>query len=432
MLGLVLRGLAMLGYRPALFFWADSFTYLESAAHPVPGAFRPLGYSLFLAALAPGPGLTLVTAVQHLLGVGIAVAVYASQVRRGLSRWAAIVLVVPLLYDEFLILLEHMVMADALFTVLVTGGVLVLLRQRLTAAAAALAGVVLSLAALTRTIGVLVLALAAAWLLLKRGNGWRVWTTFAAAGLAPLLAYATWMSATSGVFGLTRADGLFLWARTTTFADCSVIRPEPRLAPLCPGTPVASRPAPPYWLWSSWSPVNHVHGDRNGLARGFARAAILAQPGDYLAAAGSDLRRLLRWERTTSRDAAVRRTNPYWFPFEERSLRPSVRPAAEAYEGGPAATRVHEPYAGWLRAYQRFGYLPFPLLVLALAGTLIVAAVRRRRDALLPALTAAALILAPPFLTGFDVRYVIPALPSTCLAAGLALAGTADRLRGPR
>ncbi|MBN6058160.1 hypothetical protein JYK22_39930, partial [Nonomuraea sp. RK-328] len=419
-LGLALRGLAMLGYRPALFFWADSFAYLESAARPVPGAFRPLGYSLFLGALAPGPGLALVTAVQHLLGAGLAVAAYALLVRRGLPGWGATLLVAPLLYDEFLILLEHMVMADALFTVLVTGGVLVLLRRRVTPATAALAGVVLSLAALTRTIGVVLLVLAGGRLLLRR-TGWRVWGAFAVAGLAPLLAYATWMSATSGVFGLTRADGMFLWARTATFADCSVIRPEPRLAPLCPQTPVAARPAPPFWLWAPWSPIKKVRGDRNALAGRFARAAILAQPGDYLAAAGSDLRWLLRWERTTSREAAMKRTNPYWFPFEERPLKPSVAPVVEAYEGGPAATRIHEPYAGWLRAYQRFGYLPFPLLAVTPAGTLVLALVRRRYDALLPGLAAAALILAPPFLAGFDVRYVVPAIPLACLAAGLAL-----------
>ncbi|WP_203983362.1 hypothetical protein [Sphaerisporangium rufum] len=413
-LGVALRGLAMLGYRPALLFWADSYAYLESAAHPVPGEFRPLGYSLFLAALAPGPGLTLVTAVQHLLGLGLAVAVYALLVRRGLSRWAATALAAPLLYDEFLILLEHMIMADALFTVLAAGGVLVLLRRRITPAAAVTAGVLLSLAAVTRTIGVVVLALAAVWLPLRRGTGWRIWVTFTAAGLVPVLAYAGWMSATSGVFGLTRADGMFLWARTTTFADCSVIRPEARLAKLCPVTPVDDRPSPPFWLWATWSPMYKMRGDRNGPAGEFARAAILAQPGDYLAAVGEDLGSLLRWERTTS-PAEARQRNPYWFPLEERPLKSSVRPIVEAYEGGPGATRIHEPYAGALRAYQRFGYLPFPLLVFALAGTLIAAAVRRRHDALLPGLTAAVLI------PGFDIRYVVPAIPFACLAAGLTL-----------
>ncbi|MET9343268.1 hypothetical protein [Nonomuraea sp. NPDC003804] len=422
---LALRGLAMLGYRPALWFWADSFTYLKAAAAPEPGAFRPLGYPLFLAALSPGPGLTLVTAVQHLLGLGTAVAAYALLRRRGLPGWGATALVAPLLYDEFLILLEHMIMADSLFVVLTTGGILALLRRQVTPAAAAAGGALLALATLTRTIGAVVLVLAAGHLLWHR-HGWRVWSRFVLAGAVPLLAYAAWMGATSGTFGLTRAGGQFLWARTTTFADCAVIRPEPRLAPLCPRVPVAARPAPPFWLWAPWSPIRAVRADRNALAGRFARAAILAQPGDYLAAAGADLRWLLRWERTTERDPSVRRTNPYWFPFEARPLRESVRAVAESYEKGPAATRIAEPYAGWLRAYQRVGYLPFPLLVLALAAALVLAVVRRRGEALLPGLAAVALVLLPPFAVGYDVRYVVPAIPLTCLALGLAVT------RGPR
>jgi hypothetical protein len=401
MLALALRGLAMLGYRPALWFWADSFAYLTSAAQPVPGEFRPLGYSLFLAVLAPGPGLELVTAVQHLLGLALAVAVYALLRRRGLPGWGATLVAAPLLYDEFLILLEHMIMADALFVVLITCGILALLRRRITSAAAATGGTLLALATLTRTIGLVVLLLAAGHLLLRR-CGWRAWRNFALAGAVPLLAYATWMAATSGTFGLTRADGLFLWGRTATFADCAVIRPEPELAPLCPRTPVASRPAPPFWLWAPWSPIHAVRGEeRNALAGRFAWAAIRAQPVDYLTASGYDLRWLLRWERTTDPDAATKR-NPYWFPLEERPLQKSVRAVAEAYEGGPAATRIIKPYAGWLRAYQRFGYLPFPLLMVVLA--------------------AAALMLAPSFLAGYDIRYVAPAIPLTCLAFGLAAA----------
>ncbi|MEU8321538.1 hypothetical protein AB0C33_24580 [Nonomuraea sp. NPDC048881] len=411
-----LRLLAMAGYRPALWFWADSFSYLEAAADPVPGTFRPLGYSLFLAVLGPGKSLALVAAVQHASGLALAVAVYALLRRRGLPGWGGTAAVAPLLYDEFLILLEHMIMADALFTVLVTAGILAL-SDRLTPATAAAGGVLLGLAAVTRTIGVAVLVVAAACLLLRR-PGPRALLCLVLAGAAPLLGYASWMWATSGTFGLTKADGLFLWARTTTFADCAVIRPEPELAPLCPRTPVAGRPSPAHWMWGAT--LAAVPGDRNALAGRFAREAVLAQPGDYLAAVGRDLRWLLRWERTTARKASDRRINPYWFPYEERPLRASVRRIAGAYEGGPADTRIVEPYAGWLRAYQRFGYLPYPVLLALLGGALAVAAVRRRPDALLPGVAAAVLVVAPSFLSGYDVRYVVPALPLACLAAGLA------------
>lgn len=416
-----LRLLAVLGYPPALLFWADSFTYLRT---PAPGAFRPAGYSLFVAALGPAQSLALVTAVQHVLGPVLAVAVYALMRRRGLPGWGATAVATPLLYDEFVILLEHMIMADTLFTVLVTGGLVILL-WRLTPVMASLGGGLLGLAAITRTIGVPLLLVAVVYVLARR-TGWRVVTCVVVAGVVPLAAYATWMKAETGTFGLTRAEGIFLWARTMTFADCAVIAPEPRLEPFCPRVPVEGRPAPPFWVWSASSPLKN-RPERNALAGEFAREAILAQPGGYLAAALRDLGQLLRWERTKARDASMRKSNPYWFPFTERTPKD---PAAAAYEQGQAGTRIVEPFAGILRAYQRFCYVPFPLLMLVLAVGLFAGVVRRRHDALLPGAAALVLIVAPPFLTGFDVRYVVPAIPLVTLCAGLAWQGT--RLNGGR
>ncbi|MFD0468751.1 hypothetical protein ACFQ0B_10855 [Nonomuraea thailandensis] len=364
------------------------------------------------------------TVLQHLLMLALAVALYALLRRRGLPGWGAALLVTPLLYDEFLILLEHMIMADAVFVVLVSAAI-ALIVWRVTPATAAVGGMLLGLAGITRTVGLPLLLLTAAYLLVRR-YGWRPLVALLVAGTIPLGAYATWMKVEKGKFGLTEADGNFLWSRTMSFADCAVIKPPERLSVLCPGMPVEQRPYPPHWLWESFSPLLKVPGtaNRNQLAGEFARQAILAQPGAYLGAVATDLKQLLRWERT-----AVDEKTPYKLPASERPISESVRGVAESYEAGPAATRVVEPYAGWLRAYQRFGYVPFPLLMLALVGTLAAALVRRRWDALLPGLAALALVASPPFLAAFDVRYVIPAIPLICLAAGLTLAA---RGIGPR
>ncbi|WP_052422712.1 hypothetical protein [Nonomuraea candida] len=410
-----LRVLAVLGFPPAILFYGDSFAFLREEL--TPGTARPSGYSLLLALLRPAHSLTLVTVLQHLLGLALAIAVYALLRRRGLPGWGATLLVTPLLYDEFLILLEHMIMADAVFIVLVTAAI-GLIVWRVTPATAAVGGVLLGLAGITRTVGLPLLILTAAYLLIRR-YGRRPLVALLVAGAIPLGAYATWMKAEKDTFALTQADGNFLWSRTMSFADCDVIEPPERLAVLCPGMPVEQRPYPPHWLWESFSPLLKVPGtaNRNQLAGEFARQAILAQPGDYLAAVVTDLGQLLRWERT-----GVAEKTPYKLPASERPISESVRGVAESYEAGPAATRVVEPFAGWLRAYQRFGYVPFPLLTLALVGTLAAALVRRRWDALLPGLAALALVASPPFLAAFDVRYVIPAIPLIVLAAGLTLA----------
>ncbi|MFG2071766.1 hypothetical protein SAMN05421874_119107 [Nonomuraea maritima] len=411
---IALRVLAMIGFPPSILFYGDSFAFLSEELKP--GTSRPSGYSLLLALLRPAHSLTLVTTLQHLLGLALAVAVYALLRRRGLPGWGATLLVTPLLYDEFLILLEHMIMADAIFIVLVTAAIVLLVR-RVTPASAATGGFLLGLAGITRTVGLPLLILTAAYLLVRR-YGWRPLVALLVAGAIPLGAYATWTKVEKGKFGLTEADGNFLWSRTMSFADCDVIKPPERLAVLCPDMPVEQRPYPPHWLWESFSPLLKVPGtaNRNQLAGEFAREAILAQPGAYLGAVATDLAELLRWERTD-----VDEKTPYKFPAAERPISESVRGVAESYEAGPAATKVVEPFAGWLRAYQRFGYVPFPLLTLALLGALVAALVRRRWDALLPGLAALALIASPPFLAAFDVRYVIPAIPLVCLAVGLTL-----------
>jgi hypothetical protein len=279
----------------------------------------------------------------------------------------------------------------------------------------------LGLAGITRTIGLPLLLLTAAYLLVRR-YGWRPLLALVVAGAIPLGAYATWTKIEKGKFALTEADGNFLWSRTMSFADCDVIKPPERLAVLCPRMPVEQRPYPPHWLWESFSPLLKVPGtaNRNKLAGEFARQAILAQPGGYLGAVATDFKQLLRWERT----AADEKT-PYKLPAAERPISESVRGVAESYEAGPAATRVVEPYAGWLRTYQRFGYLPFPLLTLGLLAALALTVARRRWDALLPSLVALALIAAPPFLAAYDVRYVVPAIPLVCLALGLTLSARA-------
>ncbi|MEV4088778.1 hypothetical protein AB0J43_51805, partial [Nonomuraea fuscirosea] len=71
-LGTALRALAMLGYRPALWF-PDTYTYVVTVFRPRPDLVRPAGYSMFLKLLEPLHAFAAVTVVQHLLGLATGV-----------------------------------------------------------------------------------------------------------------------------------------------------------------------------------------------------------------------------------------------------------------------------------------------------------------------------------------------------------------------
>ena len=81
-LGLVLRILTLIAYRPALLY-TDSTKYLLGA---YPGGDPP-GYQLAIKPLVALFNLSAIAAIQHLLGLGMAVALYLVLLRRGVPRW---------------------------------------------------------------------------------------------------------------------------------------------------------------------------------------------------------------------------------------------------------------------------------------------------------------------------------------------------------
>ncbi|MDH2427816.1 hypothetical protein [Sphaerisporangium sp. TRM90804] len=472
-LGAALRALAMLGYRPAIWF-PDSYTYVVTALRPRPDLVRPAGYSMFLRALEPLHSFGAVVFAQHLLGLATGVLVYAAVVRWGGRRWAAAAAAVPVLLDAYQIELEHLLVSDSLFMFLVAAAVVTGMGARTWRAACA-AGLLLAAATVTRTVGLPLIAIVAAWVLLHRtavpavhravlrllrrprpgrrageaGIRGRAWLAgvVAVAAMVPVLGYAGWFAATYHRFGIVGSNGVFLYARAMSFADCERMRPPADLATLCDPTPPALRPPSQEYVWAPEAPLVQRPGitftrETDELAGRFAFLAIRTQPLDYARSVLSELSRSFTWGRPVYPDREI--YDYYEFP-EHPPPPPGRYPAmagaqfALRYERGPIGTAIAEPFAGWIRAYQDVARLPGAVLLIVLLVPPVVAAAGRRRARpasqdgpagapwTLPWGIAATLLVIPAATAEFDYRYVLPAVPLACLAAALMTRGQGGR-----
>ena len=138
--GLVLRVLAQLAYRPALFY-IDTTRYLYNAE-----GMDPVGYKGPLRAILLVANFDAVAAVQHLLGLAMAVVIYVLLLRRGTPRWLAALAIAPVLLDAYQLQAEQSVMPGTWFEALIVAGLATLLwRPRTTWRTAVAAGVVLGI-----------------------------------------------------------------------------------------------------------------------------------------------------------------------------------------------------------------------------------------------------------------------------------------------
>jgi hypothetical protein len=120
--GLALRVVAQLSYRPALFY-IDTTRYLYNAAL----GMDPLGYAGPLRAILWVANFDAVAAIQHLLGLAMAVVIYLLLVRRGAPRWLAALAIAPLLLDAYQVQIEQTIMPDTWFEALIVAGLAILL-----------------------------------------------------------------------------------------------------------------------------------------------------------------------------------------------------------------------------------------------------------------------------------------------------------------
>jgi hypothetical protein len=446
LLSLVPRILAALSFRPAL-LTADSFGYMQNAVNGKLGNIRPSGYSFFLSIFQGLPhALLVVTTLQHLMGIAVAIIVYALLRYWGLPGWGAALAAVPTLFDVREVALESYILPDTVFCLVIVVVVALLLTKRTPRIwQCVAAGLLLAYASVLRGNGIPLVVIVAAFLLIRR-VGWKAFTAGSIAFVIPLLGYVLAFHSQYGKFNLTASDGIFLWSRTTSFANCAVIKPPADLLPLCPDreksvkvppahswsiSQLLNAPTPADYLWASdvwWRNDTHPGIDpyNNKLGEQFAKDAIEAQPGAYLRTVGSNV--LLTFAGTDRPQGGAYMT----FTAQPRIAKlPSYyQRDIKAYAGTTSNTHAVYPYAFFLFLYQQPVIFPGLLfLLVVLAGLVGVARNWRRWGGIqgLPWALAAVSILSPALLTQSLYRYTIVAIPLACLAAGLSFSRLTGR-----
>jgi hypothetical protein len=458
--GLALRILAQLAYHPALIY-VDTLKYLYGA---YPGS-EPLGYTATLRLLLLAGGLGVVTIVQHLLGLAVAVVLYIILLRRGAPRWLAALAVAPVLLDAYQLQMEQMIMPEALFEAIVVAGLAVLLwRPVVTIPAAIASGVVLGSAAAVKQLGLMLFVPAVIFLLVSV-RGWRrsliTSGVLLAAFLVPVLGYCTFSYARTGHFWLAHRQPVT--GRLAAAADCPTLKLPAAVRPLCP-TPAEQARGSDWLEHKKQSPLFKTPvkpGTRGLLISKLNSAVAHQQPLRVAAAIVADWGRLFvpvreasssvtpisRWQFQTSYPTfppwvTVNRAGDIVVGVEYKPGRPFHFSILRAAYGGKA--QVDRPLATFLRSYQLDGgYTPGPLFafcVLAGVAGSVAALSRRWRGPdggattvaiLLFTVTGATLLLLPDIYE-FTWRYQLPAVITLPPAGALAVSALIARQRARR
>jgi len=430
--GLVLRVLTQIAYRPALLY-IDSTKYLLNA---YPGDDPP-GYQLALKPVLALGSLDLVAVIQHLLGLGMAAAIYLLLLRRGVPRWLAALATAPVLLDAYQLQIEQNVMPDVMFEALIVTGLVALLwRATPSPWLVVVAGLALGTSATARQIGEIFILPALGYLVVVTA-GWRLRLKRAGvlclAFVLPILAasYRNYADPQLHSFSLAPYASGSIYGRMAEAANCATLRLPGYERPLCPDATQKLLLGPDGLDHNTRSPIRGLWIPRLSTAdyqalkqlcpkseqvtvggqvqyrvvasmcgrvtSDFDHRVLKQQPLNVLASVGKDTLKLFAPGRTTSPgDPSITRWQfqtryPQYPPyivisdgafvfgtFNHNGVEEQIGTGSDFRGANPA---VIKPLASFLRGYQfHGGYTPGPLFaftVLAgLAGSL--AALRRR------------------------------------------------------
>jgi hypothetical protein len=451
--GLVLRAATQVGYEPALLF-IDSRKYIFGTdfASNGWGSFDPLGYTLFvLRPVLMVADLAFVALLQHVLGMAMAIALYALMLRRGVTRWLAALAVAPVLLDAYQLNAEQTIMPDVLFeALLVTGIVLLLWQPRPGLALIVVGGLALGASTPVRQVGE-ALVVPALIYVLAATRGWRTRLLHGAVLIfcfvLPVVGYMGYSAVILHYgFELSNMGDAYLYGRTAHAADCATLKIPAGERPLCPSAPVAAAMGVDGLVNNNdaprvlYQPVNVQLGlviNTLPLQRQLAYSVLRQQPMRVAGDIARDSVKIFALTRNTATgDTAISRwqfqtSYPYYPPGITHYGRNSASNVFVAAGGGGSA-RVNQTAATALRYYQLHGgYTPGPVFLIALlAGIAGIFTFRRRQDrdpadaqnlalACLLITASAAAVLLGADLYEFSWRYQLPALITLPIAGAL-------------
>ncbi len=251
-----------IAYKPAIFF-GDSWAYLDLAYGGNPVGFapdRPSGYPMLIDLLSVfGRSLGAITTAQHVAGLVTGVLVYALLVRLKVPRWLATAGAAVVLLDAYAMALEQQILAEAFFTLALAASFFLVAGRDRGAVALAASGALLAAATTMRTAALFAVPVWAVYVVWAHRRP-RLIGPAALGLMLPLLVYASWQAADTGRFGLTQADGWFLYGRVGEIADCGNADIPTAARPLCDRNARDRREGAAYHIWNADGPARRTFG----------------------------------------------------------------------------------------------------------------------------------------------------------------------------
>jgi hypothetical protein len=431
LVGAALRLWFVIAAPPAFIGYPDSRSYmLATATRLFSGVFQPAGYPLFLRGMrAIDRHLSFAIAVQHLLGLVTAGLYFAAVRRVAQRRWVALIPATFVLFDGMELFFEHSVMSETLLVALLGAAIYSGIRAldgRWPAWTVAM-GCCIGLAVTVRAVALPLVPMVVVWLLFVRPvNSPRLLPPLAAAtaALGIVALYAVANNSQTGVWGLTQADAFNPYTRVASFANCSRWRPPRGTGILCARRappPALDKPGPFLWACSGAPGLCRLGDppDADARMRRFALAAVMHQPGDYLAAVGRDLMRFAAPPRRASQsDLLMLLDDPGYAAF-------SV-PVMRAYYDERSLSR-----SGSVDAYAHGVHTTGPviaLLVLSALAGVVFCRDSERIGVLLFASVGLIMLLSSVATATYQPRYALPAIAPLAGAAALATSALVARL----